>query len=144
VRLLRHALRLMCKYRIGKDACHLARRIAFAHSVFRRYGMLHPETVSLPGTDTRFCIDPLDNRAYGRLVLAGVLDRMYFNRCFWLHMADALQPDTVLDIGANYGECFFSPMYPQGRNLVACEANPALSPLLESAKATRRRTVCAS
>jgi len=43
----------------------------------------------------------------------------------------ALEPEAVIDVGANYGEFLFLPTYSPSARVIGIEANPSLLPYLE-------------
>lgn len=52
----------------------------------------------------------------------------------WCRAVTQLNPDIVLDVGANYGEFLFAPTYPTDTRVIGVEANPALWPHLERSR----------
>lgn len=92
----------------------------------RHYGTAYPRTISLIDSTQSICIDPHDWRARKKIIMATVRGRFPRNQRFWRSTIARLQPDTVLDVGLNYGECLFSMEYGPATRLFAFEANPAL------------------
>jgi len=119
---------------IGKKLEHWFREARLAPQIFLRYGTLVPNEVTMPHAAGKFHIDPLDERARKKLLFDAVRNRYPINRRFWNDFINALQPDLALDIGANYGECIFSPHYGQQTRAIAFEANPVLITYLEKSR----------
>lgn len=95
---------------------------------------MNPEVVSIPHAAGRFHINPHDERARKKLIFDAVRNRYSINRRFWNDFIAAVQPDLALDIGTNYGECIFSPTYPDNTRAIAFEANPELVGYLEKTR----------
>ncbi|HEX5757513.1 MAG TPA: FkbM family methyltransferase, partial [Arenimonas sp.] len=91
---------------------------------------LWPTVVRLPAAQADIHIDPRDRRARKKLLLDAVRGRYPLHRRFWNEFVAALEPDLALDIGANYGECVFSPRYPAHTRALLFEANPDLGACL--------------
>jgi FkbM family methyltransferase len=78
---------------------------------------------------TRLYVDPGDGRAVWLARAAGATNRHLL--LLWKQLLDQLQPQLVIDVGANYGEVAFSTRYPRTTTVHLVEANPALWGLLE-------------
>lgn len=112
------------------------KQLAQSQLVRWRYGTYAPESVRLPGSPHPLFVDPLDPRAYKILVIAPLFGRVPRNLPFWREGCTRLGPSLALDIGMNFGECLFSPDYPEAMELHGFEANPRLRPYIQkSAKA---------
>ena len=120
---------------IGQRIESWLREIRFAPRVLRRFGTLRPGQVTLPGTGAPIHFDPADRRARKKLLFDTVRGRIGRNVMFWRDAVAHLAPEMALDVGANYGECVFSTVYPAGTRVVAIEANPRLLPYLQQSTA---------
>jgi FkbM family methyltransferase len=69
-------------------------------------------------------VDPADGRAVWLASAAGATNRQLIS--LWRQLLDQLQPDLVIDVGANYGEVAFSTTYRPTATVHLVEANPAL------------------
>lgn len=76
----------------------------------------------------RLHVDAGDARARRLAVAKGALSSPVIT--VWRKLVDELQPDLVIDIGANYGEVAYSVGYPVGAELHLVEANPSIVALL--------------
>ena len=119
---------------IGQSIEALIREVRFAPRVLHRFGTLRPSQVTLPETGAAIHFDPADRRARKKLLFDTVRDRIGRNVTFWREAVEHLAPEIALDVGANYGECVFSMVYPAGTRAVAIEANPQLLPYLQRSK----------
>lgn len=84
-------------------------------------------------TGRRIYVDPGDKRAWRMARGGGALDRDAV--AAWRRLVTWLEPDLVLDIGANYGEVLLAADYP-GASVHAFEPNPRVAPRL--ARSMRR------
>ncbi|MBT5020759.1 MAG: FkbM family methyltransferase [Planctomicrobium sp.] len=100
--------------------------------IYLKYGTTSPEVISLPFTNRSLSIDPDDPRARKKLIIkSGLRGRTSRNQLFWQTAIQEFRPQTVLDIGFNYGECMLSTTYEPGARLFAFEANQGLEPYIE-------------
>jgi FkbM family methyltransferase len=76
----------------------------------------------------RIYLDPTDHRAWRVAVYHGAFDQDAVR--VWRRLNELVQPDLVLDIGANYGEVLLSTHYPDAADIHLVEPNPRLVPLL--------------
>lgn len=77
----------------------------------------------------RLYVDRGDQRAAQILKRGGAADRDAL--VSWVKVVETFRPDTIIDIGANYGEILLgAPAYPDGAALHAVEANPLIADLL--------------
>jgi len=112
--------------KFGKQIEGWIRAARLAPRILRRYGTLSPSMVTLPHAPSMFSIDPMDRRARKKLIYDPVRGRYPVNRQFWVDFCRTVNPDVVIDVGANYGECVFSVIYPADCVALAVEANPKL------------------
>ena len=119
---------------LGKEIEWQLRLWRLAPALLRQYGTLRPERVRLPHSRHAVYIDTSDRRAIKRILLDAVRGRYPVNRRFWIDFVAALEPEIALDVGANYGECVFAADYPDGTQVFAFEANPALHPHLQRSR----------
>lgn len=73
-------------------------------------------------------VDPTDPRAHVLSRKGGAVDTNAVRA--WRKIIDEVQPNVVVDVGANYGEVTFSTFYPRGTEVHLIEANPRLLPYL--------------
>jgi FkbM family methyltransferase len=111
------------------------RRRIHHSAVKRRYGVVHPDVVTLPGSQNPIHIDPQDPRAWKILVMAPLYGRLPTNQTFWRQSCAQLNPGLALDVGLNFGECLFGADYGPRTELHAYEANPALKPFVSKSLA---------
>jgi FkbM family methyltransferase len=102
--------------------------------IYFHYGTLNPKRIRLVESDQYIHVDPTDWRARKRLIAASIRGRYPRNQRFWRTIVPAFAPDTVLDIGLNYGECLFSMKYPLQTRLFGFDANPSLEPFIQRSK----------
>jgi FkbM family methyltransferase len=76
----------------------------------------------------RLYVDPTDHRAWRLAMHSGALDIDAIRA--WHLLARLIEPDLVLDVGANYGEVILSADYPVGADIHLVEPNPRLVRLL--------------
>lgn len=77
----------------------------------------------------RMDLDPQDGRAVALFHHGGVVDSDAART--WRLLVDAVNPQTVIDVGANYGEIILAADYPAAAAIVAVEPNPHVFPLLQ-------------
>jgi FkbM family methyltransferase len=102
---------------------------------WRKYGSTRPESVVPPGSPSPVFINPHDRRALKKLAHDSARGRVSVPMRFWRDAIAAVSPHLAIDVGANYGECFSSLVYPSDTRVLAIEANPALIPFLEKSRA---------
>ena len=100
-----------------------------------RYGTLRPERAKLHGSDHWIYIDAGDPCARKKVVEEPLRGKVSDNLIFWRDFNRHLQPDLIVDVGLNYGECMFGTDYAETVVLYGFEANPRLIPHLEKSKA---------
>lgn len=102
---------------------------------WRKYGTTRPEAVTPSGSPSPVHINPRDGRALKKLAHDSARGRVSVPMHFWRDAVATLQPQLAVDVGANYGECFSSMVYPAGLRVVAVEANAELIPFLAKTRA---------
>lgn len=108
------------------------KNIYYDSRVYLKYGTTSPAVISLPSSNRSLCIDPDDPRARKKLIIkSGLRGRTSRNQLFWQTAIEEFHPQTVLDIGFNYGECMLSTTYEPETRLFAFEANQELEPFIE-------------
>lgn len=90
-----------------------------------------PKTLTLPSS-TILYIDSEENRGRALLISNGVTQKRLDR--FWSMAVKIMNPDLVIDVGVNYGECIFSTQYPPGTRIIGVEANSRLIPFIEQSK----------
>lgn len=114
----------------------LALKRAWLNGLFLyHYGTPNPRRVPLVQSEHHVHVNPQDWRARKKIIAAGIRGRYPRNQQFWREAIAAFAPDTVLDIGVNYGECLFSIIYPESTRIFGFEANPTLESYLQSSLA---------
>lgn len=113
--------------KIGKRIEGWFRTARLAPKVLWRYRTLSPSWVTLPHAPVMINIDPIDSRARKKLIYEPIRNRYPVNRQFWVDFCRTVNPDVAIDVGANYGECVFSVIYPADCVALAVEANPKLA-----------------
>lgn len=121
--------------RIKKNIEGAVRWLRLGPALLRHYGSLTPRRSRIPGSDRFVHIDMKDRRAVKRILFNSVRGRVPLNVPFWQDFVAALDPDLVVDIGANYGECVFSTVYAPNAHVFAFEANPDLVEYLSRSRA---------
>lgn len=99
--------------------------------IWSHYGTRNPERIPLVNSEQHLYVNPRDWRARKKLIVAGLRGRYPRNQKFFQHAVRTGQPDTVLDIGLNYGECLLSLSYAAGTRLFGFDANAGLRPYVE-------------
>lgn len=99
-----------------------------------RYGTLRPRRAKLHGSDHWIYIDPSDPCATKKVVEEPLRGKVSNNLVFWRDFNRHLQPDLLVDVGLNYGECAFGTDYAANAVLHGFEANPRLIPHLEESR----------
>ncbi len=105
----------------------LFKRVYLAARILLHYGTLNPEKVRLVRSDHSIHVDPRDPRARKKLIADTMRGKFPRNQHFWRTANEIVQPDVVLDIGLNYGECLFALTYPTECRMFGFEANPRLA-----------------
>ncbi len=99
-----------------------------------RYGTARPRRAKLHGCDNWIYIDPSDPCAIKKVVHEPLRGKVSTNLVFWREFNAHLNPELVVDVGLNYGECLFGTGYAPGTRLWGFEANPRLMPHLEESR----------
>jgi len=99
-----------------------------------RYGTRKPHRARLHGSPHWIYIDPEDPCAIKKVVHEPLRGKVSDNLVFWRDFSRQLQPDLIVDVGLNYGECLFGTDYPEKTRLYGFEANPRLIPHLERSR----------
>jgi len=73
-------------------------------------------------------VDPHDPRGRKKIIFDCMRERFSRNQQFWRKAISVISPDTVLDIGLNYGECLFSTELMSHTRGFGFDANPELRP----------------
>ena len=105
------------------------RRLVHDLDILFRFGSFRPNTVRLVNSNSIIYIDPREER--GRALLRSGAAGQPELKKLWSLALDNLQPEAVVDVGANYGEFLFLSDYPWNCRIVAVEADPKLYKLLE-------------
>ncbi|WP_191562442.1 FkbM family methyltransferase [Metabacillus idriensis] len=82
-----------------------------------------PNKIVLPST-TILYVNSEENRGRALLISNGVTQKRLLH--FWRQAVGKYRPDTIIDIGVNYGECIFSAAYPAHTKIYGIEANQNL------------------
>jgi FkbM family methyltransferase len=93
------------------------------------------DSVLLLGRGELF-VDTKDNR--GRALLRNAGMTQPFTAMLWRRLVRALDPQIVLDIGANYGEIALSSSYNASAQVHLFEPNPYVRPYLEKSISSRK------
>ncbi len=109
------------------------KRLALTPLVLWKHGSPYPSSIRLGPAGTKVHLNPADDRAFKKLVMDTARGRESTPMQFWREHAAIHARATMLDIGANYGECIFSPAYQQ-QTCIAIEANPGLCEYLERSR----------
>lgn len=99
-----------------------------------RYGAARPHRARLHQCANWIYIDPEDPCAIKKVVHEPLRGRVSSNLIFWREFNAHLQPELVVDVGLNYGECLFGTDYTPTAMLYGFEANPRLIPYLEKSR----------
>jgi len=109
------------------------KRLALTPLVIWKHGSLSPRSVRLGPGRTKVHVNPDDHRAFKKLVMDTARGRESTPMRFWREHAEIHPRATMLDIGANYGECIFNSRYEQ-QTCIAVEANPGLCKYLNRSR----------
>lgn len=101
---------------------------------FLRYGSARPHRAKLHGSDNWIYIDANDPCAIKKVVHEPLRGKVSANLIFWREFNAHLQPELIVDVGLNYGECLFGTNYTPATKLWGFEANPRLMPHLEQSR----------
>lgn len=113
------------------------KKFIFFPLILIKYGRFFPGVTKTPVTGQKIALNPVDQRAFKKLVMDFVRGRESTPMRFWRDHTRHLNKPLCLDIGANYGECFVnSPSYDS--DCIAIEANPILIPYLEKTRAMHK------
>ena len=94
--------------------------------VWLRYRTVRPSQIYLPGCDYLLAIDPNENRARQILIRDVARGRISSPAKLWRKFVAHFEPNLVVDIGLNYGECLFGTRYQSEALLFGFEANPKI------------------
>lgn len=101
--------------------------------LFIMYGSVSPSRIKNKTFGTELFVDVSEPR--GTALLRSRAGGQPHLKRVWQRGVQALEPDLVVDVGANYGEFCFVPKYPSGTKVLAVEANPGLTPWLRKSHA---------
>ncbi|MGE9270397.1 MAG: FkbM family methyltransferase [Verrucomicrobiales bacterium] len=99
-----------------------------------RYGTLKPSKARLHGSEHWIHIDSQDPCAIKKVVHEPLRGKVSDNLIFWRDFNRHLNPDLIVDVGLNYGECLFGTDYADQVKLYGFEANPRLIPHLKKSR----------
>lgn len=105
----------------------------FDFIILLKYKNLYSKKISLPFFNNEIFINPLDKRVKN-LFLYKFHDNSRKNIKLWMTLVSTFDPTIVLDVGANYGEYMFSPIYKKYVSIIGIEANKNLIPYLNDSK----------
>ena len=128
-----------CGHRIMRDSLtkcieKAVKRAYLKPLTMLRYGTLRPRRAKLCGSDHWIYIDPQDPCAIKKMVEEPLRGKVSDNLAFWRDFNRHLQPDLLVDVGLNYGECAYGTDYAANAVLHGFEANPRLIPYLEESR----------
>lgn len=110
-------------------------RIIINLGILLKYGTLNneklPDKIHLNSSTTLF-INSAENRGRALLISNGVTQHRLHT--FWAMAVKTFNPDLVIDVGVNYGECIFSTTYPTHTRIIGIEANSQLLEYIERSK----------
>jgi len=101
---------------------------------FVLYRSFWPQKIFFEETGTSISVDFKERR--GRALLRSRARGQWYLKEKWLDAIEKMQPDLVIDVGANYGEFAFLPRFAEHTAVIALEANPKLMPWLEQSLAS--------
>lgn len=101
--------------------------------LLRKYGRLKPERMTLHGSGNAIFVNPSEPR--GRALLRNFGTGQPGTKTLWRRALVSMQPNVVLDVGANYGEFLFLATYEEGTRVVGIEADPELYAYLVRSRA---------
>ncbi|KKI94161.1 hypothetical protein WQ54_01080 [Bacillus sp. SA1-12] len=79
-----------------------------------------PNKIILPSSHILF-VNSEENRGRALLISNGMTQKRLTT--FWKRAVDKFNPDLIIDVGVNYGECIFSATYPFNTRVYGIEAN---------------------
>ncbi len=88
--------------------------------------------IIMPASASQLYVNPQENRGKVLYMMNGVTQTRLHH--FWRNAVTTVQPDLVLDVGVNYGECLFSVTYPQHCKIYGVEANAGLKKYIERSR----------
>ncbi|WP_437201217.1 FkbM family methyltransferase [Planctomicrobium sp. SH664] len=110
------------------------KRLLLDGHILWHYGTLHPRRVQLVRSERHLFVNPHDARGRRKLIAGTARGKFPRNQRFYRFAVQLLQPDLVLDVGLNYGECLFSLEYPAATRLFGFEANAGLREFVEASR----------
>ncbi|WP_243354695.1 FkbM family methyltransferase [Bacillus litorisediminis] len=90
-----------------------------------------PKKVVLPSS-TILYVNSEENRGRALLISNGMTQKRMTH--FWSQAVHVMNPDLIIDVGVNYGECIFSAIYPSHTMIYGVEANRQLFKYIEQSK----------
>ncbi|MBM7584023.1 FkbM family methyltransferase [Bacillus pakistanensis] len=104
--------------------------------IFLKYKTLNinkiPNKIVLPSENILY-VNSDENRGRALLIKGGVTQKRL--RTFWSNAVKYYNPDVIIDVGVNYGECIFSTTYPSHTKVYGIEANSKLFQYIEKSRA---------
>ncbi|MCP3741014.1 FkbM family methyltransferase [Rossellomorea sp. BNER] len=91
-----------------------------------------PNRIVLPSTNILY-VNSDENRGRALLIKGGVTQKRLST--FWSNAVKEHNPDLIIDVGVNYGECIFSTTYPSHTKVYGIEANSSLFQYIEKSRA---------
>ncbi|WP_230128600.1 FkbM family methyltransferase [Bacillus sp. CECT 9360] len=79
-----------------------------------------PNKIVLPSSNILY-VNPDENRGRALLISNGITQKRLTH--FWQNAVELYNPDLIIDVGVNYGECIFSATYSPHAKLYGIEAN---------------------
>ncbi|MGN6695286.1 MAG: FkbM family methyltransferase [Aquihabitans sp.] len=107
-----------------------ARQVRKRAALIRQTGQLRPDHIALAASGHTIYIDRDDRRGL-EIVRGGGRGHQPALIALWRKAVEVLEPALVIDVGTNYGELVLNTRYPAGCRVVAIEANPRITPLLQ-------------
>ena len=103
--------------------------------IFLKYKTLNinkiPNRIVLPSSNVLY-VNSEENRGRALLISSGMTQKRLTK--FWRQAVEVNDPDLVIDVGVNYGECIFSTTYPQHAEIYGIEANQHLHKYIEQSR----------
>ncbi|MET3697838.1 FkbM family methyltransferase [Bacillus oleivorans] len=90
-----------------------------------------PNKIVLSSSTVLF-VNSEENRGRALLISNGMTQKRMTR--FWRQAVQAINPDIIIDVGVNYGECIFSTVYPSHTKIYGVEANKQLFKYIEQSK----------
>jgi FkbM family methyltransferase len=91
-----------------------------------------PNRIVLSSTNILY-VNSDENRGRALLIKGGVTQKRLST--FWSNAVKEYDPDLIIDVGVNYGECIFSTTYPSHTKVYGIEANSSLFQYIEKSRA---------